>query len=48
MNLVPWRRSGLTEPFQQFQREMDQLMQRFFGETGDHVAGERGAGAAAL
>ncbi|MFQ3592962.1 MAG: Hsp20/alpha crystallin family protein [Gemmataceae bacterium] len=35
MNLIPWRRSGggLMEPFQQFQREMDQLMQRFFGDT---------------
>jgi HSP20 family protein len=35
MNLIPWRRSGLMEPFQQFQREMDQLMQRFFGETSE-------------
>jgi HSP20 family protein len=38
MNLVPWRRGGLMEPFQQLQREMDQLMQRFFGET-EGVAG---------
>lgn len=33
MNLVPWRRGGLMEPFQQLQREMNQLMQRFFGEA---------------
>jgi HSP20 family protein len=33
MNLVPWRRGGQMDLFQQLQREMDQLMQRFFGEA---------------
>lgn len=33
MNLVPWRRGEQMDPFQQLQREMNQLMQRFFGET---------------
>jgi HSP20 family protein len=33
MNLVPWRRGGQMDLFQQLQREMDQLMQRYFGET---------------
>lgn len=42
MNLVPWRRGGQMDLFQQLQREMDQLMQRFFGET------EGGAGRAGL
>jgi HSP20 family protein len=33
MNLMPWRRGGQMDLFQQFQREMDQVMQRFFGEA---------------
>jgi HSP20 family protein len=33
MNLVPWRRGGQMDLFQQLQREMDQLMQRFFNEA---------------
>lgn len=32
MNLIPWRREGAVGPFQQFHREMDQLMQRFFSD----------------
>ncbi len=32
MNLIPWR-GGLTSTFQQFQREMDQMFQRFFGDA---------------
>lgn len=33
MNLVPWRRGGQMDLFQQLQREMNQVMQRFFGEA---------------
>ncbi|HMO35500.1 MAG TPA: Hsp20/alpha crystallin family protein [Gemmatales bacterium] len=33
MNLLPWRRDSQVSPFQQFHREMDQLMQRFFGDA---------------
>lgn len=33
MSLVPWRREGQLGLFQQFQRDMDQLMQRFFSDA---------------
>jgi HSP20 family protein len=33
MNLLPWRRESQVGPFQQFQREMDQLMHRFFSDV---------------
>lgn len=41
MNLVPWRREGLMSSFQQFQREMDQLMQRYFGDS-EETSGRAG------
>jgi HSP20 family protein len=31
MNLVPWRRSQVPEIFDQFRREMDELVRSFFG-----------------
>jgi HSP20 family protein len=33
MNLTPFRRGGQMDLFQQLQREMDQLMRRFFGDA---------------
>jgi len=33
MSLVPWRRTDHRNPLRQLEREMDQVMQRFFGET---------------
>lgn len=38
MNLVPWRRTERWEPFRQLQQEMDQVMQRFFGEAPEGAA----------
>jgi HSP20 family protein len=38
MKLVPMRRTELVEPVRQFHREMDQILQRMFGDGADAPA----------